>query len=61
MRSAKLGSVSTRRTAPAMASGSRRGTMRPEPVASSSTAWGKPVETTGRPAATASISTPEVT
>ena len=33
----------------------------PAPLASSSTAWGKAVATTGRPAAIASTSTPEVT
>jgi hypothetical protein len=41
--------------------GSRWGTTIPAPLASSSTAWGNAVDTTGRPAATASTRTPEVT
>ena len=53
-------SPSTRRTADAIACGSRWATRRPTPSPSSSTACGKLVEITGLPAATASISTPDV-
>src|SRR5690242_5001353 len=49
------------RSAAAMAGGSRCGTTRPAPPASSSLACGNRVATTGLPAATASMSTPEVT
>src|SRR5450756_2978154 len=55
------GSVRTRRNAAPMASGSCRATRIPAPLDSSSTACGKAVETTGSPATTASVSTPEVT
>ena len=47
--------------ASASATGSRWGTTSPAPLPSSSTACGKAVTTTGRPAATASTSTPDVT
>ena len=55
------GRSSTRRMRGGQRRGSRWGTTSPAPLASSSTAWGKAVDTTGRPAATASTSTPEVT
>ena len=54
-------SVSTARMAAARASGSRWGTTVPAPLLNSSTACGNAVETTGRPAATASTKTPDVT
>src|SRR5208282_3076412 len=53
------GSVSARCSALAMPAGSCRSTRSPAP--SSSTACGKHVDTTGLPAVTASIKTPEVT
>ena len=53
--------VSTDRIARPSATGSRCGTTIPAPLASSSTACGNAVDTTGRPAATASTSTPDVT
>ena len=51
----------TERSAAAIAAGSRCGTSRPAPAASISLACGNCVATTGLPAATASMSTPEVT
>ena len=48
-RAASPGSVSTRRSAAAMAGGSPCGTTRPVPPPSSSTAWGNPVAITGLP------------
>src|SRR3984957_13130492 len=53
--------VITERSAAAIAAGSRCGTSRPAPPASTSLACGNCVATTGLPAATASMSTPEVT
>ena len=61
MRSASPGSTSTRRSADTRAAGSSRSTMMPAPLANNSTAWGNAVATTGRPAAMAAASTPEVT
>ena len=49
MEAASPGSVRTRRTALAIECASPRSTRRPAPLASSSHACGKPVETTGRP------------
>src|SRR3984893_572440 len=53
--------VITERSAVAIAAGSRCGTSRPAPPASTSLAWGSWVATTALPAATASMSPPEVT
>ena len=59
--SARSRSRTTERIAVAIAAGLPWGTMRPAPLLSSSTAWGNAVAMTGRPAAMASTSTPEVT
>ena len=61
MLAACAGSHSTWRMAAPIAAGSSWSTRRPAPEASSSTAWANAVAMTGRHAATASMSTPEVT
>src|SRR5258708_11440384 len=61
IRAESPGSVSTRCSARAMSAGSLRATRSPAPPPRSSTACGNRVDTTGLPAVTASIRTPEVT